>query len=361
VTRADKTQHIDELGGDYVGSRYRGVLNAAVINLYLQNWDTALHSAIMKFPVCDSNIYTKVRWPADSQFTTFDFKHFERYMGMIVFEYADLIGGRYAKWLRKLASDPYLVVSDDRKHAFKIKPIFKAGQYPQFGSGLSCVADLGKLTNIVVQVGYFVDRYKMTPDEAVAVVMSGEFDGLRRWLYGDDNRTLGPEDKRKDFGNYMGDHFDKEDDVIPTYLGSRYRSDLQMFLLPARTYNLKMYLRERDYDWYPYPALGNTLRRRAFETYGEPEIGQDIIPYENQLFEDIGHPYYEMVAQAAKEHRKMLSEGQGLSTAMVTDKEYLETAEDQVASGRFWGLKPDETKRIIHHLVSTEIKEQLKL
>jgi hypothetical protein len=361
VTREDRTQYIEELDGDYVGSRYRGVVNPAVINLYIQNWDTMLHGAIMKFPLCESNVYTRIKWAHSSEFTTFDCKHFERYMGMIVFEYANLIGGLYGAWLTKLASDPYLVISDSKKSAFKIRPIYKKGQYPQFGSGISCVSTLGKLTNIVVQVGYFVDTYHMPPEEAIRVVMAGEHDGLRRWSYGDDNRLMGSADKRKSFTDYLGQHFDVEVDDHPVYLGTIYRSDLDSFVLPARTYNLKLYLRERDYDWYTYPALGNYERRKTFMEYGEPEITKDIIPYEDQLFEDVGLPYHIMVAQAIKEKKQMLAHHESLTNEELTDKEYLLTPEEQVESGSFWGLPPSETRRIVLNIVSTEIKTKLRL
>jgi hypothetical protein len=361
VTREDKTEYIKELAGKFVGSRYRGVLNPAVINLYIQCWDTMLHRAIMKHPICYANIYTKERWPSGLKFSTFDCKHFERYMGMIVFEYANLVGGYYGQWLTKIASDPYLVKSDTGKRAFKIKPIYRAGQYPQFGSGISCVADLGKLTNAAVQVGYFVSVHKMAIQDAVQVCFSAEHAGLRRWMYGDDNRLMGNVHEMQRFTNWMGDHFDIEIDDQLVYLGTTYRSDLDRWVLPKKTYNLKLYQPERDFDWRTYPALGNVERRKTFSEYGEPEIAKHIIPLEDNLFSDVGHPYHEMVAAAMAEKHKMETLGQTLSREEATDKEYLLTPEQQIQSGMFWGLPATETRRIVLSIVSENIKQKLRI
>jgi len=361
ITRADRTMFISEIGRDMVGSRYRGVVNAAIINLYIQNWDTMLHGTIMKYPLCDSNVYTDLRWPHDAEFTTFDCKHYERYLGRIVFEYAKLIGGRYGTWLTKLASDPYLVLSDSRRRAFKVQPRFGPGQYPQFGSGIACVADLGKLVNICVRVAFYHEVSGLSKEEAVRVTMSGTHDGLRHWMYGDDNRVQGDSAKREQFTKYMGQYFDIEIDDHPKYLGTVWRQDLDMFRLPSTTYNLKLYLRERDFSWYTYPHLGNVERRETFRRYGEPEIATDIIPFEDELFNEVGHPYYEMVAGAAKEKRESNLTGINLDEKEVTDKEYLMTAEEQVASGRFWGLPPSRTAEIAKQIVSQEVANQLRI
>jgi len=344
--------------GTVIPARTRTVVNPALINLYLQVWDTMLHRAIMKHPLCESNVYNKVVWPADSPFTSFDCKHYERYLGMLVFPYAQAIGGRYGDWLIKLATDPYLVPSDSRKTNWLLRPKYSNTVFPQFGSGLCCVSTLGKLGNICVQVGYFVEAEGLTVRDAVMAVLSGEHNGLRRWMYGDDNRLLGASDKVSRFLKYMGDYFVIEVDDTPRYLGTIWRPDVGRFLLPADTFNLKFYLRERDWKFSTYPNLGMVERRKTFTEYGEPEIGTTIIPYQDQLFNFIGHPFFEIVAAAVKERREANSIGTIISKLQVTDKEYLMTPEEQLASGAFWGLPADRTRDIVNRLVSPQIKER---
>lgn len=361
VTRKERTEYIEQLGGEFVGSRYRGVLNPALINLYIQNFDTMLHGTIMNFPLCDSNVYTHVTWPQEAEFTTFDCKHYERYMGMIVFAYADAVGGRYGEWLKKLASDPFLVVSDTKKSLFLATPNYSENTFPQLGSGIACVATVGKLTNICAQVEYFVDHYGMTSKDAVPVVMNGEYDGLRRWMYGDDNRVQGDEEKRKSFTKHMGEIFDIEEDEHEKYLGTVYRKSLRRWLLPRTTFHLKFYLRERDFEWYSYPYVGMIERRKTFSEFGEPEIVTEDIPLQDELFNELDHPFQEVVAAAIKERRTMEATGVTLSSLYVTDKEYLMTPQEQLASGRFWGFPPSKTREIVLRLVSEEIKQQLRI
>jgi len=362
VTRADRTEYVKEIGRDMIGSRYRGVNNPAVINLYNQCWDSMLHNAIMKFPLCDSNMYNKVEWPGDIQFTTFDFKHFERYMGKIVLAYADMIGGRYGEWLTKIVHDPLLVKSDDDKAGFLITPIFTRNQYPQFGSGLSPVATIGKLTNLVSIMGYLHQVEGVNVTQTAQVALSGEYGGLRFWMYGDDNRIAGPKSKRDAYVAWQKEVFDVEvDQNQAIYLGMIYRDDIKRFVLPFATYNKKLYNPERDHTWRTYPHLGNVERRNTFREYGEPEIGSSIIPYENGLFDETGHPYQEMIADAQKERMLMERAHAQPDKKFLTDKEYLMTDSERLASGMFWGLSPERTKQIVLSLVSENIKSKLKI
>jgi hypothetical protein len=359
IDRRKYTREFPQLG-EVIPSRTRTVVNPALINLYLQVWDTMLHRAIMKHPLCESNVYNRVTWPADSPFVSFDCKHYERYLGMLVFPYAAAVGGRYGAWLVKLATDPYLVPSDTRKTNWLLKPRYSETVFPQFGSGLCCVSTLGKLGNICVQVGYFIDVEGLTVRDAVMAVLSGEHNGLRRWMYGDDNRTLGSKEKSDKFLAYMGEHFVIEVDDRARYLGTLWRPDIGRFLLPADTFNLKFYLRERDWTFSTYPHLGMVERRKTFTEYGEPEIGTTIIPHQDQLFNYVGHPFFEIIAAAVKERREANSSGILISKLAVTDKEYLMTPEEQLASGSFWGLPAERTRDIVIKLVSPQVKERFR-
>lgn len=345
--------------GRIIPSRTRTVVNPALINLYIQAFDTMLHRAIMKFPLCEANVYTKVAWPANSEFASFDCKHYERYLGMVVFKYCDTIGGLYGKWLSKLARDPFLVPSDTWRTQWLVTPIFSRTVFPQFSSGLCCVSTLGKLANMCVQVGYFVEHQQLGVQEAVNAVLAGEHDGLRRWMYGDDNRLLGPKAKRDSFIKYMGEHFDVEEDEVPTYLGTKFRSDVGRFLLPRDTYNLKLYCPERDFTFKTYPNLGYIERRKTFAEYGEPEIARDVIPFEDELLDSIGAPFHQFVVAAVKEQLLAKARGESINALIVTDKEYLMTPEEQLTSGMFWGLPASRTREIVLQIVSDSIKERL--
>jgi len=121
VTRRQRETEIDKLG-TRVGSRVRTVVNPAIINLFNQVWDTMLHRAIMESPLCEANVYNKMTWPGDTSFASFDCKHYERYLGMLVEPYAAAVGGKYGEWLVKLATDPYLVPSDTWKTCCFVTP-----------------------------------------------------------------------------------------------------------------------------------------------------------------------------------------------------------------------------------------------
>jgi len=346
--------------GTVVPSRTRTVVNPALVNLYLQVWDTMLHRAIMSFPLCEANVYNRIVWPRDSRFRTFDCKHYERYLGMLVKPYCEYIGGRYGEWLYKIATDPYLVPSDTRKTCWLIKPKYSDSVFPQFGSGLCCVSTLGKLANICVQVGYFVEERNLPVSDAVYAVLNGEFNGLRRWQYGDDNRVMGPDSESDPFFARMGARFDIEEDEVPKFLGTVYRPDLGRFVLPKETYILKFPLKERDWSFTDYPNLGIVARRDTFKEYGEPEITTKIIPFEDEQFNLIGHPFFEFISRGIKEKREADMKGISLTKLQLTDKEYLMTEDESMASGTFWGISSERTKRIVLSLVSDRIRKKLK-
>jgi hypothetical protein len=358
VDRRDYKRKIEGLG-DMIPSRTRTVTSPAVINLYLQCWDTMLHRAIMKHPLCEANIYTTQRWQHPELFTSFDCKHYERYIGMLVFKYAETIGGDYGYWLTKLAKDPTLVPSIDWKANFLIRPRFSRTTFPQLGSGICVVATLGKLANMCVRIAFLVEVKGLSVFNAILTMLTGEYDGVRHWMYGDDNRLHGNQDKKKDFLDYFGDHFVIETDDVPHYLGTVLRSEMERFLLPKDTYNLKLYCPERDWGFKTYPAIGAVERRKTFSEFGEPEISADIIPFEDDLFIKVGHPWFETVHGAMKERMEAKDSGAVVDPKVVTDKEYLMTPEEQVATGEFWHLPAARTRAIVTKIVGKEIKDKL--
>lgn len=362
VDRRAYRDYLPELGREAIPPRTRGVFCPALINLYLQVWDTMLHRAIMRHPLCDANVYTREEVTSTDDWGSFDCKHYERYLGMLVEPYAQAIGGRYEAWMMKMLHDPYLVPSDDWKKCFLIKPLYGPGVYPQFGSGLCNVSTLGKLANICVTVHYFVTLKKLSRMQAVLNTLSGSYESLRRWMYGDDNRIRGPACARDEYTEFVSDYFEITLDNIATYLGTVLRPDIRRFVLPRRTYNLKLYQPERDFSFKAYPALGLVKRRETFITYGEPEIGSEIIPYEDELFASVSPdnawPMY--VHAAHREEMEARARGQAINAYAVTDKEYLLTDEQALASGQFYGLPLERTRTIVHSLVGPHIKSKLK-
>jgi hypothetical protein len=346
--------------GPMVGSRTRTITRPPVVNLFLQCWDTLLHNAIKRYPLFDSNVYVHESWPSDSNFVTFDCKHYERYLGLCAIAYAEAVGGVYEEQLLQLIYYPFIVPSDTWRSFFWIKPHYKPGVYPQFSSGLSPVAPLGKLTNICIQVSYFVETKGMDTRSAIATVFDGVSGNMRRWSFGDDNRLLGDKEEIKRFTTYLGEYLELEFDDPPKYLGTKYRRDLGRWCLPAETYNLKLYQPERDYEWKDYPNLGMVERRRTFTEYGEPEIGSTIIPYEDELWLNVGHPFAEIASAAVAERVKAQNKGVTLNPFLVSDKEYLMSEDQKVASGLFWHLKPDVTATIVLRLIGKELGDQLQ-
>lgn len=358
IKAADRMIEVPQLG-PMVGSRTRTITRPDVVNLFIQCWDSMLHKAIMTHPLHEANIYNKRSWPDDARFVTFDCRHYERYLGMLAIEYAHAIGGLYEQELLRLIYLSFIVPSDDWTAFFEVTPQYGPGVYPQFSSGLACVADLGKLANDCVQVAYFVEVKHYDVTSAVATVFSGVSESMQRWNYGDDNRVMGPEAETAPFIAFMGEHFDIELDDTPKFLGATYDTQVKRWVLPKSTYNLKLYQPERDYDWKDYPSLGLLERRQVFTEYGDPEIASSIIPFENELWTAIDRPFVSIVAEAVKEKQLANKRGVTLSSLQVTDKAYLMTEEQKMASGQFWHLKPDVTATIALMLVSESVRERL--
>jgi len=359
ITAADRAISVPQLGV-MIGSRTRLIVRPPVVNLYLQCWDTLLHNAIKRHELCEANVYARTQWPDDTHWRTFDCKHYERYLGLCAISYAAAIGGAYETELLKLIDYPFIVPDDKWSKVYEIRPRYSETTYPQFSSGLSPVAPLGKLTNICCQVAYFHEEQKQDIHTAIATTLSGISEGMRRWSFGDDNRLTGRKDAIDAFCKFMEQYFDIEYDDTPTYLGTIYRPDLRRWVLPARTYNLKLYQPERDFDWKDYPSLGLFERRETFIRYGEPEIGGDIIPFENSLWDAVGHPFVEVAAAAVAERQRAMKKGIELTKLLVTDKSYLMTETEKAASGLFWHLSADVTATIVLKLVGERIRGMLR-
>jgi len=359
IDRRQEAEYLDILGRRAIPPRGRGVYCPPVLNLIMQTWDTMLHRAIMKRPLCYANIYQHLKVAEPQDYTTFDCKHYERDLGMLVSRYSAAIGGLYQQWMDLMLNLPHLVPSDSWKKVFLIRPKFGDGVYPQFSSGLCNVSTLGKLANIAVQTHYFVTNYNMTIPMAIHHVTEGEYLGTRRWMYGDDNRVHGKQDAVKPFIDHMGYYFHIELDDSPKYLGSMLDPDTQEFLLPARTYQTKLYLPERDISTKDYPALGYKLRRETFSQFGQPIIGQQMIPFEDELLRERNLPWEDVMAAAYIEERNARSTGLSINPLELIDKEYLMTEEEKVTSGASWGFKPERTRAIVLQIVGDTIRKQL--
>lgn len=358
ISREQRIIDVPPLGA-MIGSRSRTIVRPPVVNLWLQCWDTLLHNAIMQQPLHDANIYNTISWPSSTYFVTFDCKHYERYLGLCALTYANIIGGVYEEQALQLIHAPFIVPSNDWKQFFEIQPQYRQGVYPQYSSGLSSVAPLGKLTNICVQVEYFTKVKHQDERTAIATVFSGTSEGLRRWSYGDDNRVMGDKIEIENFCDFMSEYLEIERDDPPRYLGAIYRRDLCRWVLPRDTYVLKLYMPERDFEFKKFPNLGMVERRITFTKYGEPEIGAHIIPFEDELWTAIGHPFTEIATAAVGERLAAARAGVHFSKWLVTDKEYLMTEQEKAASGMYWHLKPEVTTGIVLSLVGDTMRKKL--
>lgn len=340
--------------------RHRLVVNASVINLYLQVWDTQVHSYLISHPISDSNMYTRMIWDRET-FVTFDCKHYERTIGMIVPLWAELVGGEYGQQLMAMATAPYLLPADDWKSCWFVRPKIGPGKYMQLGSGLSVVATIGKLANLAVAVGYYVEIKKLPIKAAIEVAFAGEYDGMRRWAFGDDNRLTGDAGEIERFLEYVGDHFDIELDEKPQYLGFVWRSDLHRWMLRNETYIVKGGLRERDYSFYTFPFLGQIERRNTFREFGEPIVAEQVMPYEDALYADLGESMHSVATKATQENMIARELGVMLTREMVTDKDYLLTDEQKLASGLSFELPLERVAHAVKVLVGKSMQEKLNL
>lgn len=359
VDRTRYSEPIKALSDDVrVPMRTRIVHGPAVSNLYLQVVDTQIHSFLSNTPLCDSNIFAPL--PHLENVKSFDCKHYERDIGLLVDAWGAAIGGIYQRELYKLAHAPYVVPSDTWKKVFLIKPKLAKGQYLQLGSGLCVVSTLGKLANICVQIAYFVDVKKLAISDAIEVTLRGHYGGLRRWAFGDDNRVAGSETEATSFIDWMSNHFNIVIDEHPQYLGARWSQEDQRSYLTLESYLVKYGLRERDYSAYPFPYLGQIKRREKYKADGDRRIGQEVQPFEDEQYTNIGLPFYSVVKTAAKEAQLAQRLGLRLTEHMILEKEYLMSPREQLASGFNFNLGMARTEAVYRQLVGSQISEQTR-
>lgn len=339
-----------------VPMRTRIVNGPAVSNLYLQVVDTQIHSYISSTPLCDSNVFAPL--PHLDHVRSFDCKNYERDIGLLVDAWGATVGGIYERELYKLAHAPFVVPSDTWKKCFLIKPKLKSGQYLQLGSGLCVVSTLGKLANICVQIAYFVDVKKLAINDAIDATLRGHYDGLRRWAFGDDNRLAGNASEAQQFIDWMANHFNVVEDEQPQYLGARWSQTDQRSYLSMESYIVKYGLRERDYSTYPFPYLGQVQRREKYKADGDRLIATEVIPYEEQLYSEIGVPWYNIVKNASRESQLAHKLGLKLTEHMVLEKEYLANPRELLQNGFNFNLGMVRTEAIFRQLVGQQMNKQ---
>lgn len=345
--------------GQLIGSRSRIITQAPACNLVLQCWDTLLNNALGNFHLFDADVYSKTEWRHNGKLITFDCKHYERYTGLCALSYAAIVGGNYGKVLDWMINYPVIVPSDSWRTIWEVKPIFGPGSYPQFYSGLSPVADNNKLVNVAIQVAFFHEHLKMPLHAAIEETLNGEGHGIRRWNFGDDNRAVGDSALIDDWYQWMSTYFDTELDDNPTYLGTVWREDIHRWCLPTRTYVLKMFQPERDFTFKDYPNLGLVLRRETFLEYGEPEIGSKIIPVEDELLAEVGMPWIDIVNKAQAEQMQARASSEQINDYITSDKEYLMSEQQKIASGLYWHLTESQTASMALQIVGDGVRSQL--
>lgn len=359
VDRRQYSEPMRALSDDVrVPMRTRIVNGPPVSNLYLQVVDTQIHSFLSSTPLCDSNIFAPL--PALQNVRSFDCKHYERDIGLLVDAWASTVGGIYERELLKLAHAPFVVPSDSWKKVFLLKPKLSKGQYLQLGSGLCVVSTLGKLANICVQIAYFVDVKKLATNDAIDATLRGHYDGLRRWAFGDDNRIAGNVDEGEQFIKWMGDHFNVVEDEVPQYLGALWSQNDQRSYLTLESFIVKYGLRERDYTAYPFPYLGQIKRREKYKADGVRSIALEVQPFEEELYSMINIPWYNVVKNAAKEAQLAQKLGLKLTEHMVLEKEYLASPKELLASGFNFNLGLAATEAAYRQLVGPNINKQTR-
>jgi len=352
---SDRVIDVPDLG-ERIGSRYRLVFNPPITNLYCQCFDSALHRCIMRHALCFANMYTGQAWSSETHWHSFDCSHYERVLGTLAPIYASAVGGLYEQLVTWMIGLPLIVQSDDRKKVFKITPRFREGVYPQFGSGLCCVATLGKLAGISAETEYFERTLGISTEDAIEVTLSGQGLGMTRMMYGDDNCVAGPTDQVENYFSFLETVFDISRDEHPTYLGFAWNKQVGRFQLGADKYVLKMYLRERSFDWTDYPYFAWVERRKIFAKHGHPDIIEKVIPQEDADLLAFDLPWAQVVHKAAEEAAYIRERGDALSK-QLTDKEYLLSPEEYISLGLAWGIPVSETTQIIDNLISPETRK----
>lgn len=279
-TEPEVFRSIEEYPG-YLSSRVRLVFNYHCLNLRNQLVDSTLHDAYLTYRGFHHDM---TAFPYDTlnnkefQSEEEDISHYERILGALVLPRAKRIGGTYQEITELLMSHPFVVKSTDSRILVIRK---QPHQLLQLGSGLSCVATLGKEFNAILFSAAYASVVGVPFIKALDAVLNHTDPDLIIAQFGDDSKVIyrmnnrGVDLKTK-IRQFRAEFIDAELEDPPKFLGYKKLNVKQETInrLSCQSAYLNFFLNERQPGsaFRPYPSYGYFLRRLAYKTYGEPDI-----------------------------------------------------------------------------------------
>lgn len=344
--------------GTRVASRTRLVFNMPAHNLFKQPLDTAIHDELLRHPAFHHDMYTPggtIAMAGDVLF--FDVKSFERHTAEVARLRGQLIGGGYGQIVAGFSRAPFLVPSDSWKSLFFINPDRDAGFADQYASGDSAVAPAQKEIFACIYQEVAERLLHIAPSASLDWVFGGGDARMTIRNYGDDNALSGDGGLLREAFAMIKEYLEAEEEDPPKFLGFLWTR--QGWRLGPASYLTKTYLNERrpGSNFRKYPLFGWAEKRKVYQKYGTPELVTQVFPRENDLLQQAGHPWTEILRLAAEEALIAASaSGSFRKPSWLLDKDYMMSAEEKIATGLYEGLEPSETGRIIKFLVGKQWK-----
>jgi hypothetical protein len=359
ITAKERTIEVKGVG-KRVGSRFRGVNNMPLPNLFKQVLDTALHNALLRYPAFHHDMFNGKLLPVEGYHMCFDIKHFERFTADAVRYRAQLLGGAYGIIGDIFARVPYAVPTEGRRNFAFIAPNRDEGWSDQFASGDSAVAPVQKEIFTALYGEFFLQTRGISMESAIDLVWKGGDRRLTIRNYGDDNSVSGDKAEVESVYTFLKQYLHVEIETPPKFLGFVWYGDLG-WRLPLESYLTKTYLNERApySNFRKYPNLGWVEKRKVYAKLGHPSVAEDVFPYEDKVLKQHGLEWYEVEALAENE-RKATHTAPGLNNPLwIMGKDYAMTAEERLSTNEFIGLHPPRTGPIIKLLLGDEWRKLL--
>lgn len=349
-------------GGDRHASRTRLVFNMPVLNLYKQVLDTAIHNVLLANPAFHHNMYSAGgTLPVAGTFFAFDVKHFERHTASVARARAQIIGGGYGDIVREFTNAPFYCPSDDWKKAFFLWPDRAGGWSDQFASGDSAVAPLQKEAFSCLYQEFAEQQMGVSPSDSLDWVWRGGDHRLTIRNYGDDNALSGDPGALKEVFSFLKGYLHVEEELPPKFLGFLWHEG--RWRLGVESYLSKTYLNERApyTNFRKYPLFGWVEKRKVYAKYGVSALEAEVFPAENAALERAGVSWADVLIGAQKEAMLAGSAAGALRNPLwLLEKDYDMDAEEKIATGLYEGLYPEETRRMIHHLLGKQWRSILR-
>jgi hypothetical protein len=338
-----------------VASRTRLVFNYPILNLFNQVLDNALHKALMRFPMFKTDMSQFARkHDTERASLALDVSHMERITGMIAPLRATFVGGRYADYSHRLLNLPFLVPSDYKRKPYFVSrdPNAPKNVIWQLGSGISSVSPIQKELMATLYIEYYSTAKKVAPEVAMHTLFTHGDPNLVIWNTGDDNRLKGDETTIRDCFRFLQSvGLPVEEEVPPVYLGWLY-SEAEGWVLRAQSYVLKNCNPEHKPGSIhrPFWRFGLLQKRKDYAAQGEQRIGQEIIPFEQEVWDKYGVTETYLL-QGAQEDEANMSEMEK-DLRILEGKDYHLSDQEKLSDPKNWDALPiDYTRPIQAHLL----------